>query len=112
MTQEFIKTIGIELGGLEEITLAFGPHASGTLEYYHPLEVPANKLTVQHEVILLNPSVMGGPMYELLKIKANILLEDPVTFKVLHKFPEGEEFYLISVKQLLVVPEKKVVLTK
>ena len=110
MTQEFLKSIVLEVGGMEEITLAFGPHPSGILAVYQPVEVPTEKLVVQH-VVFPTPDKPGAPIIELVLIKPVKFLEEPATFKILHKYGEQEEFISVAVKTLLLA-EKQLPVTK
>ncbi|HYF94287.1 MAG TPA: hypothetical protein VD969_18875 [Symbiobacteriaceae bacterium] len=99
-TPEFPKSIHLALAALEEVTLAFGPHPSGILAIYMPVEVPTDEVFVQH-LVFPTPDKPGAPIIELIKIKPLKLLQEPVEFKILHKQGEMEEIITVTVKTLL-----------
>jgi len=102
---ELPKSINLAIGGLEEVTLAFGPHPSGILAIYQPMEVPTDELFVQH-LVFPTPDKPGAPIVELLVVKPLKLLEKPAEFKLLHKQGELEEIITVTVTTLLLVPAK------
>ena len=102
---EFPKSINLALAALEEVTLAFGPHPSGILAVYMPVDVPTDEVFVQH-MVFPTPDKPGAPIIELLKIKPLKLLEEPAEFKIVHKQGELEEIITVTVRTLLLAPAK------
>lgn len=102
---EFPKVINLAIAALEEVTLAFGPHPSGILAVYMPVDVPTGEIFVQH-VLFPTPDKPGAPVIELLKIKPLKILEKPVEFKILHKQGEMEETITVTLKTLVLTTTK------
>lgn len=110
---EFPKTLNLAIGAMEEVTLAFGPHPTGTPIIYVPMDVNPTQLIVERTVFpKFGPP--GHPVVELITIKPVALLtpENPGVFKILAKIAEVEETIQVTVLTPLLTPKKEEVLVK